>query len=39
MTKKKKDINLANDLNENLDAMQIAEIDKDKEDFYQLFHM
>lgn len=34
MTKKKKDINLDNELNENLDDMTIEEIDKDMEDFY-----
>ena len=34
MTKKKKDINLDNELNENLDDMAIEEIDKDMEDFY-----
>lgn len=34
MTKKKKNINLDNELNENLDDMAIEEIDKDMEDFY-----
>ena len=34
MTKKKKDINLDNELNENLEDVTIEEIDKDMEDFY-----
>lgn len=34
MAKKKKDINLDNELNENLEDVTIEEIDKDMEDFY-----
>lgn len=34
MTKKKKDINLDNKLNENLEDVTIEELDKDMEDFY-----
>ena len=34
MTKKKKDINLDNELNENLEDVTIEELDKDMEDFY-----